>query len=238
MNYPMRSFRLYMSHRTYAIYVAPVMFLAVLALTVIAGLITGMVTGLPLPPEAATTFSGMGMLVSVLIGFFISSSALAVNRTFATVLAFGGTRRDFWMGSAMGFGVTALIAAVFATALLGIEELTNGWFIGVPVFGTPLLGNGDYLITFVAVLAYSLAALFTGAAFGTIFRAFGATAVTMAIIGAVLIVAGIVAVLVWQREFTIQAAIDLGHWLPSVLAAAFALVCLLVSYVTNKKATV
>ena len=100
MKYPLRSFRLYMALRTYSIYVAPLMLAAVLALTILAGLITGIVTGFPLPQEVASTFTGLGMLVSVLIGFFISSAALAVNRTFATVLAFGGTRRDFWVGVA------------------------------------------------------------------------------------------------------------------------------------------
>ncbi|MDO5618542.1 hypothetical protein [Kocuria sp.] len=238
MTYSLRSFRIYMAQRTFSVYVAPVMLLAVLALTVIAGLITGMVVGLPLPPEVADGFQGIFMVVSVLIGFFISSSALAVNRTFATVLAFGGTRRDFWLGSSLGFVVTAMIAAVCGTLLLGLERLTDGWFIGVPVFDTPFLGDGNLLITFVSVLAYSLAALFMGAAFGTIFRAFGARAVTAAIVSAVLLVAGVVAVIVWQREFTLEFATDLGPWLPTVTASAFGVGCLVISYLANKRATI
>ncbi|NHU84213.1 hypothetical protein GWK18_01110 [Kocuria sp. JC486] len=238
MTYPMRSFRLYMAQRTYSVYVAPMIFVAVIALTVIAGLIVGMVTGLPLPGETRTIFSGLGMLISVLIGFFISSSALAVNRTFATFLAFGGTRRDFWTGTSLGFLVTAMITAVGATILLTVERLTDGWFIGLPVFDSHLLGDGKYLITFLAVLAYSLAALFTGAAFGTIFRAFGATAVTFSIIAAVLVIAGVTAGLVWQREFVLEAAANLGQWVPTILAATFALACLVISYIANKKATI
>lgn len=238
MKYPLRSFRLYMAQRTHAIYVAPLMFLVVLALTVIAGLIAGMVVGLPLPAEVGESFSGIMMVVSVLIGFFISSSALTVNRTFATVMAFGGTRRDFWLGSAMGFVVTALIAAVCGTFLLVVEKLTDGWFIGVPVFDTPILGDGNLGITFMAVFAYALASLFTGAAFGTIFRASGAAAVTTAITATVLLVAGVVALFVWQRETTMQFAAGLGSWLPTVVAASFGVLCLVISYVANKRATV
>ncbi|WP_052209609.1 hypothetical protein [Kocuria sp. ZOR0020] len=238
MKYPLRSFRLYMALRTYSIYVAPLMLAAVLALTILAGLITGIVTGFPLPQEVASTFTGLGMLVSVLIGFFISSAALAVNRTFATVLAFGGTRRDFWVGSSMGFAVTALIAATCGTILLGLEHLTDGWMIGLPVFATPVLGDGHPVVTFVAIFAYSMAALFTGAAFGTIFRAFGATAVTGAIVGAVLLLAAAVALFVWQRDFTMDFIRSLGAWAPTVGVAAFAVVCLAVSYGANQRATV
>lgn len=238
MNYPLRTYRLYMAQRTYSIYVALLMFMAVLALTVIAGLITGMVTGFPLPTEVSSTFSGLGMLVSVLIGFFISSAALTVNRTFATVLAFGGTRRDFWLGCTTGFLTTALITAVGGTALLGLEKLTDGWFMGLPVFGTPILGDGRFLVTFFAILAYSLAALFTGAAFGTVFRAFGAIAVTYSIIGTVLAIAGVVALLVWQRTHTLEFAAQLGPWLPTVIAGIFGLACLGVSYAANRRATI
>lgn len=237
-SYPMRNFRLYFINHSYSIYAAPLMLLAVLGLTIVAGLIAGSVTGVPLPPPVAKGFEGVWMIVFILAGMFISNGALAVNRTFAMALTFGSTRRDFFLGLGLGFFVTSLIAAVCGVVLLVLERLTDGWFIGVPVFDVPALGSGNVGIAFVSLMVYSMASLFIGAAFGTIFRAFGPTAVTLAIVGTVVVILALVAIIVVQREVMLPFLMSFGAWLPAFVGGVFLLAALVVSYVANRRATI
>lgn len=237
-SYPMRNFRLYFINHSYSVYAAPTMLLGVLGLTLVAGLITGSVTGLPLPAQVADGFEGVWMIVPVITGTFISSGALAVNRTFAMALTFGSTRRDFFLGLGLGFFVTSLITAVCGVVLLLLEQLTGGWFMGVPVFDVPALGSGNVGIAFVSLLVYAMAALFIGAAFGTIFRALGPTAVTVAIVVSVLAILGLAAIIVVQRDVMLPFFAGFGAWLPAAVGAGLAVVAVIVSGVANRRATI
>ncbi|MDO5663224.1 MAG: hypothetical protein Q4G40_11050, partial [Brachybacterium sp.] len=218
--YFQRSLRLYLQQRLNA-YVVPVLILlAMLAFTVVAGLIIGIGTGLPLHPDISAGFrSGNLGAIWALPGFFISSAAMHVNRTFATALALGSTRRDFWIGSTLGFSVTALVTGVVGTALMLMERATDGWFIGAYGLDVSVLGSGNVLLTFLTLTLLALAGMFLGAGFGTIFRAHGPAVLTVVIIGLVLLLAGLAALAVWRWQDLAPLLAATGAWSTALVLA-------------------
>lgn len=237
--YPLRSLRLHLAERDNAFFAPMLILLAVVVVTVLIGLVIGIATGFPLPDAVSEGFrtNNLGMFWA-LTGFFVSSAALSMNRTFATALALGGTRRDYWLGTTVGFVITSLTIALFSLLLLAIENLTGGWFLGVHALDVTLLGDGDPLRTFVTVFLFALASLQLGAAFGTLFRAYGPTVLTVVIIAAALVVVGIVALAVWQWDATLRLVSGTGAWLPALILLAVVLVGGASSFLAIRRATV
>jgi hypothetical protein len=109
-------------------------------------------------------------------GFLVSVGVLAATRNFAMALAFGSTRRHFWLGTTAGFVVTAAVTAAAAVLMLGLERLTGHWFVGAYAFDVAVLGNGNIAQTFSVTFVLALLSLTVGALFGTVLRAFGTKA--------------------------------------------------------------
>lgn len=237
--YPLRTLRLHLAERDHA-YLAPVLLLcAVVVVTILIGLILGIALGFPLPEQVGEGFRTNNLgVIWALTGFFISSAALSVNRTFATVLALGGTRRDYWLGATTGFVITSLITGVTALMLLLIENATDGYVLGVHAIDVHLLGGGDILRTFVTAFLFALSGLLMGAAFGTVFRAFGPKVLTLVISGVGLVVIGLVALAVWQWETTLQIAQGTGSWLVPLIMLVIVLVAGAGSLLAIRRASV
>lgn len=237
--YAQRSLQLYFSNRAYAVRVPLYIVGAVAAVSILIALIIGIAVGIPLPHAVQEGFRGgnQGVIWGI-PGFLIAFGVAAVNRNFAMALAFGSTRRDFWLGTTAGFLLTSLITATATTVLLAVERLTNYWLIGVRIFSVQLLGDGDYAIAFALVFSLCVLSLFAGAFFGTIYRAGGPMAVIISIIAVVLALAALIATAVWQRDAVWPVLRDLGIWSAVVIAAALAVAAALGSYVANQRATI
>lgn len=237
--YPVRTLKLYLAQKDNA-YLAPVLILcAVVVFSVLVGLVIGIVTGFPLPAEVSAGFRTNNLgVIWALPGFFVSSAALSVNRTFATVLALGGTRRDFWLGTTAGFLVTSLVTAVTAVVLLGIERLTDGWFLGVRALSVGILGDGNPALVFLTVMLLALAGFHLGAACGTVFRAYGAKVLTAIIAGMTLALVGVIALAVWQWETTLRLATGAGDLFVPLILLALVLVGAAGSLLALRRATV
>lgn len=237
--YPLRTLRLHLAERDNA-YLAPVLILtAVVVLSILVGLVIGIITGFPLPAEVTEGFrtGNLGVLWA-LPGFLISSSALAVNRTLPTVLALGGTRRDYWLGSSAGYLVTSVVTAVAALVLLAAERLTGGWFLGVRALDVAFLGDGNPLLVFLTMTLLCLAGLLLGAAFGTVFRAYGAKGLTVVIAAAVLLLVGLIALAVSQWEITSRLALGAGVWLVPLILLGVVVASAAGSLLAIRRATV
>jgi hypothetical protein len=238
MMYVKRSLRLYLSNRSYVLFTPMFILLGMTAVSIALALVMGIAWGLPLPADAQEGFRyNQGSIYSI-PGFLISLGALAMNRNFAMSLAFGSTRRHFWLGTSIGFVVTALVTAVASVGFLAAELVTNHWFIGARAFDVAILGDGDYRQAFVMIFVLSLLSMFLGALFGTTFRAFGAVWTTVLSIVFGLVLLGLVTITVWQWSTLLPAVTALGLWVAPIVAAIIAVVAASGSYAANRHATV
>lgn len=237
--YPVRTLKLYLAQRDNAYLAAVLILCAVVVFSVLVGLVIGIVTGFPLPAVVSEGFRTNNLgVIWALPGFFVSSAAMSVNRTFATVLALGGTRRDFWLGTTAGFLVTSLLTAATAVVLLGIERLTDGWFLGVRALGVGILGDGNPVLVFLTMMLLALAGFHLGAACGTVFRAYGAKVLTLVIVAAALVLVGLIALAVWQWETTLRVATGAGDLFVPLILLALVLVGTVGSLLALRRATV
>ncbi|MCI1635087.1 hypothetical protein [Bifidobacterium sp.] len=202
-------------------------------------LLLGIKAGLPLPAgmQSDNASGNMGGIICF-PAFLIVAGALCVNRQFNAALAFGSTRRDFWLGTMLGFLTTSATIGVFTMFGLALEQLTNHWWFGVHAFDVTVLGSGNYAIAFVTMFILSLIALLIGATYGTVLRSFGAKILTIAIIATVVVLLGLLAVFIWQSTAFISFFAPKGYW---AIAAVLAVVCVVmatVGYIVNQRATV
>ena len=237
MNPSLRSLRLYLTNKTYVVGVPAITLAAMVAFSILIALMMGIAVGLPLPTEVELGFRGNVGSLTAVPGFLISLGALAVNRNFSMALAFGNTRRHFWVGTAMGFVATSLVTAATAVALLALEKFTGGWFIHAHAFDVVAMGSGSYLKTFGMVLVLSLLSLFLGALFGTVYRAFGTVATTVTAITLGVVIMGLVALGVWQRVRVVAFLADWGLWAVVAILAALVVAVAAASYSANRLAT-
>lgn len=233
-----RTLRLYLANTSWSLY-TPLYILGIMTMfsVIITGII-GINTGFPLPADVRENMRYNGGALYAPPGFLVSVGVLAMNRNFAMALALGSTRKDLWRGTSLGFLLTSSLVGVGAVLALGLERLTNHWFIGARAFDVQFLGEGDVLRTFITMFLLSILSLYVGAFFGTVFRAYGTVWTTIA---AILVTVGLlvlVALAVWQSTRVSQVWDSLGAWLLLNLAAALALLAAGGSYAVNRRAVV
>ena len=234
MNPSRRSLRLYLSNKAYVVGVPIITLAAMVLVSVLIALVMGIVVGLPLPHDVEEGFRNNVGSLTALPGFLVSMGALVVNRNFSMALAFGSTRRNFWVGTALGFGLTSLVTALAAVVLLALEFLTHGWFVHTHAFDVTAMGNGNYLKTFAMTFMLSALSLFLGALFGTVYRAFGASATTVTALAMGVVIVGVG---VWQRVRVVAFLADWGLWAVVAILAAVVAVVAAASYSANRLAT-
>lgn len=238
MKYTARVLKLHFSNRQYALLVPVYTMLAMAGFSIIIALLIGINTGLPLPEDAQDGFGNNSAAMWAIPGFLVSLGVLTVNRNFAMALAFGSTRKHFWVGTAIGFTVTALIAAAAGVILLWVELATNHWFVGARAFDVVVFGSGDALLTFCALFVLAILSMFVGALFGTVYRAFGVKWTTILGIGIGVLALGASALLVWQFASILPWLMDWGMWAFVAVGAGIALVAALGSLAANRLARV
>lgn len=238
MQYVRRTLRLYLANRTWALAVSVFILGGMVALSLVIAVIIGINTSFPLPADISEGMRGNSGSVYSVPGFLIALGALAMNRNFSMALAFGATRRHFYLGTSLGFLATSVALGAGAVVGLGLERLTNYWFIGARAFDVTVLGDGNVIQTFATMALVGLLSLYTGALFGTILRAFGMVWTTLSIIAATLCLAGLVILAVWQWARLESIYAHLGAWFVLMLGAAAVILAAGGGYVVNRRATV
>ena len=237
MTYARRSLRLYLANRSYVTLIPGGILVIMLAMSLVIGVAIGMATEFPL---SAQIQEGMrennGGAVYSIPGFLISLGALAVNRNFAMALAFGSTRRHFWLGTLMGFALTSGATAASAVVLLALEKATNHWFFGVHAFDVAALGKGDYVLTFASVFVLAVLSLALGALFGTAYRAFGTKGALLTGLAAAVLVVAVTLLSASNKEIVGSWLGALGVWAAVVVAAIAAAISIAGSYAANRLA--
>lgn len=82
--------------------------------------------------------AGSGMQYSGAIGYFLVYmlviAVMAISQTFPFAQSYSATRRDFYLGTIVAFAILSLVYSGAVTVLGWIEDLTNGWGLGVVLF--------------------------------------------------------------------------------------------------------
>jgi hypothetical protein len=202
-------------------------------------LLMGIKMGLPLPAamQQDNASSNFGSVTSF-PGFLIVVGALCANRQFGAALAFGSTRRGFWLGTMLGFLETSLATGLFTLAALACEMLSHHWWFGVHAFDVTILGSGNYGIAFLVVFSMSMMSLLAGATFGTIFRSFGQMVLTWSLIATAVVLVALFAVVIWKSDPVIRFFTPWGCWTLIAGTGLLALVLAFVGYFVNQRATI
>lgn len=137
----------------------------------------------------------MGMVWS-LPGFLIYLGVQAVATTFPFAIALGATRWAFTAGTALANLVQSAYIALIMLVLLGLELVTNHWFIGLYVLDIYAFGSGNPLQLFLTAFIGTFGMLSLGGVFGAVWVRFGAKGPTVLglAIGLVLAIAFLIAV--------------------------------------------
>lgn len=238
MKYPLRSLKLYLANRSNVLGIPTIILALVVLITILIAVAVGVAIGFPITEHNnGQPIYNLGALTSV-PGFLVATGVITVNRNFDMALAFGSTRRDFWVGTSIGFAITSAVTGLGAMLLMLIENLTDGYWIGAIAFNMPMLGDGNFLICFVVIFAVSMASLFMGAAFGTIYRAFGPTATTIATISTSVVLFLLLIVATWQRAAVWPWLVEHGAWSIAAIFGGLAAIGAIGSAAANRVATV
>lgn len=119
-------------------------------------------------------FANNGGAVWSIPGFLVYLGVQAVSTTFPFGMAMGTTRAAFSSGTALYFLLQSVAIGALGLVLLGLEKITNGWFVHARVFDVLLLGNGVAWKTFATLAALAFFSLSVGSLFGSLFVKAGA----------------------------------------------------------------
>lgn len=238
ITYARRSLRLYLANRSYVLGVPVFTMALMVVMSILIAVVMGIGTGFPLSASVQDGFRANSGAIWAIPGFLVSVGVLAATRNFAMALAFGSTRRHFWLGTMAGFVATATVTSVASVLLLGLERLTNHWFIGAHALDVTALGDGNIAATFVVVFVLVMVSTTTGAMFGMVYRAYGARRTTVLGIGCLLLLFLVIAIGVWQRDAVVPWLTQWGAWAGVVVGSGLVVVTSVGSYAACRLATV
>ncbi|UOE43076.1 hypothetical protein [Agromyces larvae] len=163
----------------------------------------------------------------------------AIGLTFSFALGFGTTRRDFWIGTSVMFGIVSFLNAVAIATLVQIEKATGGWGIGIAMFDSLWYGQQGWLTDFYTTLAMQLLVLFIGASVTTVYMRWRMRGMLVVTFSAIALFLAFIATMTfsngWMSLFTWFASIGIVGGFTIVLGLA--LVCALGGYLVIRRAT-
>ncbi|RZS64778.1 hypothetical protein EV187_3166 [Agromyces ramosus] len=171
--------------------------------------------------------------------YLVAVGVQAIGLTMSFALGFGATRRDFWLGTGLMFGIVSLLNAIAIATLVQLEKLTNGWWLKVSMFDSLWYGQGGWLVDFYTTFALQLFVLFIGASVTTVFLRWRMRGMLVLAFGAIALALGGVAIATltqsWPAIFTWFGSIGVVGVFTVVLGLA--LVFAIGGYVVIRRAT-
>lgn len=117
--------------------------------------------------------SNTGVLSSI-AGFLVYLGVQAVSTTFPFGMSLGTTRRAYTLGTIGYYLVQSGYVAAVGLVLLGVEKLTDHWFVQAYVMDSALLGNGNPVKLVATIFVLTFTMLSIGGVFGAVFVKAGA----------------------------------------------------------------
>ncbi len=169
MNDVLKVTRLHYIKRLISLGVPAIIFTLVVVVSVLIALIMQRVGVDVTSPEWKDGFQNNGGAVWSYPGFLVYLGVQAIASTFPFGMALGTTRRAYALGTALYFLSLSLYMMVLGLVLLGLENLTDGWFVSAYVFNVTLLGSGNMATLALMLFSISFASLSVGGVFGALF---------------------------------------------------------------------
>ncbi|MFF1633684.1 hypothetical protein [Leifsonia sp. NPDC058248] len=139
-----------------------------------------------------TQWSGGAFYIFV---YMLVVGITVISLTFPFALGYSVTRRDFYLGSALTFGMLAAGYSLGFTVLSLIEEATGGWGLGGHLFTSIYFGGGGVWSRLFIVFAAMLFFFFVGSTSATIFMRWRVNGLLLAGAILVLLLVGAVALI-------------------------------------------
>ncbi|OMQ16415.1 hypothetical protein A7K94_0202660 [Modestobacter sp. VKM Ac-2676] len=155
--------------------------------------------------QAADSNTGglAALYITVLIGFI-----QAVTMMFPFAMGLSLSRRVFYLGTALVAVVQGFVFAVVLTALTAVENVTNGWGVGLDFWAPGPIDVGNPALQVFVFAVPMIAFGFAGIGLGVLYKRWG-TAGIYALTAAVIVGVGAAVILLsWRRAWD-----DLGSWL-------------------------
>lgn len=181
--------RLHFADRTSMVWTPPLILGATVVVMIVIFLMVAHFTSME-PAQLTEGFrQGSQAPVWIFPGFAIAMGVLAYARTMPYAIGMmGSTRRQFWLGTMLWIVLQTAYMTALATIFLLVENLTGGWFVGVPAFGAAVVGGGE-VGTFVMMMSALVCLCLTvGTALSAIYLRWGTNGVWVGIVALVLVV--------------------------------------------------
>ena len=163
----------------------------------------------------------------------------AIGMTLSFALGFGATRRDFWLGTSIMFGIVSLLNAIAIATLVQLEKATDGWWLDVAMFDALWYGQDGWLVDFYTTLALQLFVLFIGASVTTVYLRWRMRGMLTLALGAIALILGFVAVATFSKSWPAILEWFGGIGIVGVFTVVLglALVCAIGGYLVIRRAT-
>lgn len=153
-----------------------------------------------------TQYSGAGFYIFI---YMLVVGVTIISMTFPFALGYSVTRRDFYLGSSLTFGLLAAGYSIAFTVLAYIEEWTNGWGLGGHLFTSVYFGDTLWERLF-TVFVGLLFCFFLGSSSAIIFTRWRVNGLLTAGAILVIILLGVVALITFTESWP-----AVGDWFVS-----------------------
>lgn len=168
-------------------------------------------------------------------GFLGYLGVQAVSTTFPFGMALGTTRREYSLGTLGFYTLLSIYIAAMGVVLLGIELLTDHWFIGAYAIDVVALGSGNPFITFITLFTLSLAVLAVGGSFASVYLKAGPKGPLIVGVGLIL---AILLILVLISPWLADHLADITRWHIIGIGIGAALIAMAGEHLALKSANV
>ncbi|MEO6944129.1 MAG: hypothetical protein ABI053_05405 [Lacisediminihabitans sp.] len=131
--------------------------------------------------DTGSSYNGASFYLFV---YMLVIAIQAMSRTFPFALGFSVTRRDYYLGTSLAFAIYSIGYGAALTFLSYVEEWTQGWGVGLTLFGTALLTTNSFWLRLFIYVAVLLVFFLIGMVCGTVYvrwRANGLVALGVAV---------------------------------------------------------
>lgn len=177
------------------------------------------------PAELSEGFRNNQAVLWCYAGYFVSVGVMAYARTMPFALGVGSTRRQYFVGTCLALLLESAFIGATMTVLLALEKVTGHWFNGARAFDVLVIGNGNYLSTFLMGFGLSAVMLVIGTLFAVVFMRWNQKGVIGVILGSVAVLLAVI----WML---LSAGVNPFLWFEGAIFAKVALVMIGVAFIS------